>query len=160
MSVVAKSQHEERCFNGDRVRLRSALARRRLHVIFVINLISSALILSLTCGGGGLVVAAAAQQVVVVQPAQLRTASSSAPTAASASSSSLGGGGGAEPQLLTKPLGSLQPDQEAYVFTSSLDTERDASELSFCKRTRSFYVSVCLPRLLKSNQFRSWRKFK
>lgn len=70
---------------------------RRGHVIFVINVISSALILLISCGVG-----VTAQQILLPQPVHL--------------------------EHQHQPLGSLQPDQEAYVFSSSFDTERDRSE--------------------------------
>lgn len=89
MFVVAKAKS----VNSD---YRGRLGRRG-HVIFVINVISSALILLISCGYVG------AQQVLLPQPANLE-------------------------QQQQPQLGSLQPDQEAYVFSSSFDTERDRSE--------------------------------
>lgn len=77
---------------------------RRGHVIFVINVISSGLILLLSCGVVGVTTA---QQILLPQPANLQSA---------------------QQQQLPQTLGKLQPDQEAYVFSSSFDTERDRGE--------------------------------
>lgn len=75
---------------------------RRVHVIFVINVISSAVLL-ISCGFVG---AVTAQQVLMPQPEQYKQSTGQ----------------------LTGAGGSLQPEQEAYVFTTSFDTERDRSE--------------------------------
>lgn len=94
MFVVAKSKN----VNSD---YRRGRLGRRGHVIFVINVISSALILLISCGYVG-----------AQQPPQLANLEHQV-----------------HQQQATQPqLGSLQPDQEAYVFSSSFDTERDRSE--------------------------------
>lgn len=76
---------------------------RRGHFIFVINVISSALILLISCG----LVGVSAQQILLPQPANQQQQ---------------------QAQQSPVQLGSLRPDQEAYVFSSSFDTERDKSE--------------------------------
>lgn len=161
MSVVTRAAHcEDGRFHGDRVRGPSSSRPRRLHVIFVINLISSALILTLTCGS--VVGVADAQQVVLAQqqqqPAPQRLPPPPPPPSPPQPTIAR------EPPL-TKPLGSLQPDQEAYVFTSSFDTERDASELNFYGSvSRLCYNMLFLQGGFSSPAYvssvRSWRKFK
>lgn len=85
---------------------------RRVHVIFVINVISSAVLL-ISCG---FVRGVTAQQGnPEQQQQQFKLPATTVPVQLTSS------------QL----LGSLQPDQEAYVFTSSFDTERDRSECWF-----------------------------
>lgn len=86
---------------------------RRVHVIFVINVISSAVLL-ISCG---FVRGVTAQQGNPEQQQQQQFKLPATTVPVQLTSSQL--------------LGSLQPDQEAYVFTSSFDTERDRSECWF-----------------------------